>query len=164
MAEACRAEFPAADLLLMAAAVADFRPRRSAATKLKKDQGVPELELEPTEDVISALAAQRRPNQIVVGFAAEHGEQALAYGQAKLEAKGLDAVVVNDIAEPGIGFDAPENEVTIVTRGAAPRRVGRTTKEQVAAAVLDEAQRLLFTDKEIHDRAVKADPDRATRV
>ena len=123
LAAACEHEFDACDVLLMAAAVADFRPRDPAVTKLKKDRGVPELELEPTEDILGALGARRRPGQVLVGFAAEHGERAVTDGTAKLERKHVDAVVVNDISQPGIGFDAAENEVTIVLAdGRVPSR------------------------------------------
>jgi phosphopantothenoylcysteine decarboxylase/phosphopantothenate--cysteine ligase len=80
---------------------------------------------------------------VIVGFAAEDGEGALDYARGKLERKGLDAVVVNDIARPGIGFDAAENEVTILTVDGGEREVARTSKEAVAAAVLDEVQRLV---------------------
>jgi phosphopantothenoylcysteine decarboxylase/phosphopantothenate--cysteine ligase len=133
---ACEAEFGACDVLLMAAAVADFRPAQAADTKLKKE-GRDELalSLEPTEDVLSALAARRAPRQTLVGFAAEHGEGAVAYGRDKLTRKGLDAVVVNDIARPDIGFDTAENEVTIVT-AAGERHVARASKAEVARAVL----------------------------
>jgi phosphopantothenoylcysteine decarboxylase/phosphopantothenate--cysteine ligase len=162
LATACHEAFPACDVLLMAAAVADFRPRNAAQTKLKKDQGAPRIELEATEDVISALAAQRRPGQILVGFAAEHGTGAVQYGRDKLERKRLDAVVVNDIAEPGIGFDAAENEVTIVTAAGGERHVARVAKEQVAEAVLDEVD--LLIGRETDHRANRADADRAARV
>ena len=105
----------------MAAAVADFRPAAPAAHKLKKDDGVPAIELELTEDVLSALAPRRRPGQLLVGFAAEHGDGALRYGADKLARKGLDAIVVNDISRPEIGFDAGDNEVTILTRDGRRR-------------------------------------------
>src|SRR5581483_6763810 len=102
--------------LLMAAAPADFRPADPAARKLKKtEHDSLRIALEPTADIISALAARRRPGQVLVGFAAEHGEGAVAYGRDKLARKGLDAVVVNDIARADIGFDTADNEVTIVT-------------------------------------------------
>jgi phosphopantothenoylcysteine decarboxylase / phosphopantothenate---cysteine ligase len=134
---ACEAEFPQADVLLMAAAVADYRPAEAAATKLKKDQSDRlTLELERTEDVISAMAAARRPDQTIVGFAAEHGDGALAYGREKLARKKLDAVVVNDIARTDIGFEGGHNEVTIVT-ATGERHVPRTSKAEVARAVLD---------------------------
>jgi phosphopantothenoylcysteine decarboxylase / phosphopantothenate---cysteine ligase len=134
---ACEAEFPGCDVLLMAAAVADYRPSEAAATKLKKDRAETlTLTLEPTEDIITALAGARRPDQTLVGFAAEHGEGAVAYGRDKLARKGLDAVVVNDIGRKDIGFEGVQNEVTIVT-AAGERHVPRTTKAAVARAVLD---------------------------
>jgi phosphopantothenoylcysteine decarboxylase/phosphopantothenate--cysteine ligase len=86
--------------------------------------------------VLVTLAARRRPGQLLVGFAAEHGEEALASGRAKLERKDLDAVVVNDIGAPGVGFDAPQNEVTVVTADDE-RHVPRASKAAVATAILD---------------------------
>jgi phosphopantothenoylcysteine decarboxylase/phosphopantothenate--cysteine ligase len=122
--------------------VADFRPARPAAGKIKKESGIPAIELERTEDVLATLAARRRPGQVLVGFAAERGEEAVRYGREKLARKGLDAIVVNDIGIAGIGFDATENEVTIVAADGAERHVPRVSKAAVAAAVLDEAERL----------------------
>jgi phosphopantothenoylcysteine decarboxylase/phosphopantothenate--cysteine ligase len=137
MLAACEQEFDGADVLLMAAAVADFRPAQAAATKLKKEgrEGL-DLALEPTPDVLSGLAARRRPGQVLVGFAAEHGEGAIEYGRGKLERKRLDVVVVNDISQPGIGFDADNNEVTIVT-AAGDQHVERASKAEVARAICD---------------------------
>jgi phosphopantothenoylcysteine decarboxylase / phosphopantothenate---cysteine ligase len=137
MQAACEAEFPRCDVLVMAAAVADYKPTAPADTKLKKD-GREELELvlERTPDILSALAAHRRPGQTVVGFAAEHGERAVAYGREKLQRKGLDAVVINDIARKDIGFEGVSNEVTIVTAGGE-RHVPRVSKAKVARAVLE---------------------------
>jgi phosphopantothenoylcysteine decarboxylase/phosphopantothenate--cysteine ligase len=144
LAEACAPAFPASDVLLMAAAVADFRPAAPASHKLKKTstEAPTRIELEPTEDVLAALAAQRRPAQLVVGFAAEHGEEALAHGREKLERKRLDAIVVNDISRADIGFNSADNEVVILTRDGVERRVPRAAKEQVAASILDELERL----------------------
>ncbi len=142
LAQACEREFEACDVLLMAAAVADFRPANAVTHKVKKDRGAPTIETEPTTDVLSDLAARRRPGQVLVGFAAEHGEDALRYGRDKLERKGLDAVVVNDVSEPGIGFDSHDNEVAILTADGAARRVPRASKESVARAVLDEIERM----------------------
>ncbi len=152
LAGACKRELEACDVLLMSAAVADFRPAGPVDRKLKKDQGVPQLELEPTEDVLNALADRRREDQVIVGFAAEHGEGAVASGRDKLQRKRLDAVVVNDIAGPGIGFDADDNEVTILTADGTQRHVPRSRKERVARAVLDEVERL---------RAAKGEADGA---
>jgi phosphopantothenoylcysteine decarboxylase/phosphopantothenate--cysteine ligase len=138
--DAARAAFARADALLMAAAVADFRPAEALDDKITKSgrDGLA-LELEPTADVLAALGAARRPGQTLVGFAAEHGEGAVERGRAKLERKGLDAVVVNDISREEIGFDASDNEVTIV-RAAGERHVPQATKEVVAAAILDELE------------------------
>jgi phosphopantothenoylcysteine decarboxylase / phosphopantothenate---cysteine ligase len=141
LATACEREFERCDVLLMSAAVADFRSAAPAQRKLKKDEGTPVLELEPTQDILSALAEHRRPGQVLIGFAAEHGEGAVRYARGKLERKRLDAVVVNDISTPGIGFDAPDNEVTIVTADGGERLVPRASKEGVARAVLDEVER-----------------------
>jgi phosphopantothenoylcysteine decarboxylase / phosphopantothenate---cysteine ligase len=144
LADACAHAFPASDVLLMAAAVADFRPVAPADHKLKKTstEAPTRIELESTEDVLTALAAQRRPAQLLVGFAAEHGEGALANGREKLERKQLDAIVVNDISRADIGFNAADNEVVILTRDGAERRVPRAAKARVAATILDELERL----------------------
>jgi phosphopantothenoylcysteine decarboxylase / phosphopantothenate---cysteine ligase len=140
--DAAGAAFGRADVLLMAAAVADFRPAGALDHKIAKSgRGRLALELEPTEDVLAALGGRRRPGQTLVGFAAEHGEGALERGRAKLERKRLDAVVVNDISRRDIGFDAAENEVTIVT-SAGERPVPRGPKAAVAAAILDLVERL----------------------
>ena len=140
--EAVREAFARADVLLMAAAVADFRPATALGEKIAKTgRDRLALELEPTEDVLGALAAERAPGQLLVGFAAEHGGGAVERGRAKLVRKRLDAVVVNDISRAEIGFDAPDNEVTIVTAGAE-RHVPLATKGTVAAAILDEVQAL----------------------
>ena len=159
---ACDERFDSTDVLLMAAAVADFRPRDPAAHKLKKDAGTPHLELEPTDDVLRTLSGRRRPGQIVVGFAAEHGDGAIDYARDKLARKRLDAIVVNDISQPGIGFDAPENEVTILARDGSEHRLRRSRKEQIADGVLDEVEKL--RTKESDDRAIRADPARTAGV
>jgi len=139
MRAACAAEFPTCDVLLMAAAVADFRPAAPLAHKLKKTEiSLPAaIALETTVDIITELAQSRRHDQVLVAFAAEHGEGAVAYGRKKLAAKGVDMVVVNDISRADIGFGASANEVVIVS-GHGERRVPRAAKDEVADAVLDE--------------------------
>jgi phosphopantothenoylcysteine decarboxylase / phosphopantothenate---cysteine ligase len=142
---ACREEFPDCDVLLMSAAVADFTPAEPAEGKLKKSQRERlELVLEPTADVLAGLAARRREGQTLVGFAAEHGERAVEIARGKLTAKGLDALVVNDISRDDIGFDVDANEVTILTAAGsengqpiAEHHVPRASKAQVAGAILD---------------------------
>jgi phosphopantothenoylcysteine decarboxylase/phosphopantothenate--cysteine ligase len=140
--EAASAAFADAHVLLMAAAVADFRPAEALDEKISKTgrDGLA-LELEPTDDVLAALAGARGPGQTLVGFAAEHGAGAVERGRAKLERKGLDAVVVNDISRSEIGFDAPDNEVTIVT-AAGEGHVPLGSKDAVAAAILDAVESL----------------------
>jgi phosphopantothenoylcysteine decarboxylase/phosphopantothenate--cysteine ligase len=137
MQQACEEQFPTCDVLLMAAAVADFRPVEPSNGKIKKSaQERLRLELEPTADVLCALAAKRREEQTLIGFAAEHGAGAIEYGRGKLKEKCLDAVVVNDISRTDIGFDAQANEVTILTEGEE-RHVPRASKAAVAESILD---------------------------
>ena len=144
LADACRAEFAACDILLMAAAVADFRPAAPVAHKLLKTgpQAPSTVALEPTEDVLSALAQRRRTGQILVGFAAEHGAGALARAQAKLARKGIDAIVVNDVSRADIGFESDANEVTILTRDGDPEQIARAAKSDVAVRILDRVRHL----------------------
>jgi phosphopantothenoylcysteine decarboxylase/phosphopantothenate--cysteine ligase len=134
--------FPRADVLIMAAAPADFRPSAPSETKISREGGDGlTVELEPTADIVAGVAAGRRADQTVIGFAAEHGEGAVERGREKLVRKALDAVVVNDISRSEIGFDSTENEVTIVLADGE-RQVGRRPKPEVAAAILDEVERL----------------------
>jgi len=147
MKDAAEREFARSEVLLMAAAVADFAPVAAEGKIKKGGRGKLELVLEPTADVLSALSAARRPGQTLVGFAAEHGAEGLEHARGKLAAKGLDAVVFNDISRADIGFDAAENEVTILTsahgNGAvAAEHVPRASKELVAGAILDAVERL----------------------
>lgn len=143
LAAACEREFPSSDVLLMAAAVADFAPRAAEQGKIKKGgrDGLA-IELQPTVDVLASLAVHRAPGQTLVGFAAEHGPEAVEIAASKLAAKGLDALVVNDISRADIGFDVAHNEVTILSRlrgGSEPHltHVPRAGKDEVAEAILD---------------------------
>ncbi len=142
--QASESAFGTADLFIAAAAVADFRPDAVADGKMKKQAGEEQrtLTLVRTPDVIAGLSARRQPGQVLVGFAAEHGPQALDYGRDKLVRKGLDAIVVNDVSQAGIGFDATENEVVIVLAGREVP-VPRGSKRQIADAILDEVAPLL---------------------
>jgi phosphopantothenoylcysteine decarboxylase/phosphopantothenate--cysteine ligase len=142
LAEACEREFDAADLLVMCAAVADYRPVEPAAGKLAKgDAATLALELEATDDVLAALSRRRRDGQTLVGFAAEHGTGAVGRARAKLARKQLDAIVCNDVSQPGIGFDGERNAVTIIT-AAGEREVGPAHKRAIAEAVLDTVETL----------------------
>ena len=146
LGRACEQEFPSCEVLLMAAAVADFRPCVPSDGKLKKSgREHLRLELEPTPDVLAGLAARRREGQTLIGFAAEYGEQAVERAREKLARKGLDAIVVNDISREDIGFDVDANEVTILVASpqrAAERHVPRADKATVADAILDTVEQL----------------------
>ncbi len=148
LAQACEQEFPRCDVLLMAAAVADFTPAAPANGKLKKaERERLEIVLEPTQDVLVGLAAQRREGQTLVGFAAEHGSSAVELARGKLTDKRVDALVVNDISRKDIGFDVDTNEVTIVTAGSddpetSQQHVARAPKRQVAEVILDAVEHL----------------------
>jgi phosphopantothenoylcysteine decarboxylase/phosphopantothenate--cysteine ligase len=131
-----------ADVVVMAAAVADYRPAEAIAAKRPKDTATWTLELEPTTDVLSALGEHRREGQFLVGFAAETGEAGVARARKKLVGKGADLFVFNDVGRPDIGFDAPENEVTLVT-AAGERTVAKAPKDEIAAAILDEVETLI---------------------
>jgi phosphopantothenoylcysteine decarboxylase / phosphopantothenate---cysteine ligase len=131
-----------ADVVVMAAAVADYRPAEALAAKRPKDTATWTLELEPTADVLSALGERRREGQILVGFAAETEDAGLARARNKLVGKGADLFVFNDVSRTDIGFDTPQNEVTLVTAGGE-RAVAKAPKDEIAAAILDEVEGLL---------------------
>jgi phosphopantothenoylcysteine decarboxylase/phosphopantothenate--cysteine ligase len=131
-----------ADVVVMAAAVADYKPAEAIETKRPKDGEPWHLELEPTQDVLRALTARDANGRVVVGFAAETGEDGLARARAKLTAKEADLLVYNDVSRSEIGFDAPENEVVLIS-DAGERHVKRASKHVIAAEILDEVERLL---------------------
>ena len=131
-----------ADIVVMAAAVADYRPAERAEGKRPKDDAAWEVRLEPTVDVLRELGAQRRNGGVLVGFAADEGEQGLARAREKRNRKGADLIVYNDVARTDIGFDAVENEVVVISSDGE-RQIPKAPKERVAAAILDEAEALL---------------------
>lgn len=128
---------PSCDVVVMAAAVADFRPVSPAAGKIKKAGGMPTVVLEPTPDILAGLGSRRRPGQTLVGFAAET-EDLLAHATAKLAAKNIDLIVANDVSAPQVGFSHDTNAVTVISVDAAPRQVALQTKSEIAHAILDE--------------------------
>jgi phosphopantothenoylcysteine decarboxylase/phosphopantothenate--cysteine ligase len=137
-----RAEW--ADVVIMAAAVADFRPKEAADQKLHKADGLPELVLESTPDILAELGRRRRPGQILVGFAAET-EGLAERAMAKMAAKGVDLMVANDVSAPGVGFDHDNNAVTIFSTDGADEKVPLAAKSAVAEAILDRVCALLPT-------------------
>jgi phosphopantothenoylcysteine decarboxylase/phosphopantothenate--cysteine ligase len=133
-----------ADVLLMAAAVADYRPTEVRAAKIKREQGVPELKLVPTEDILKEVVARRSANgrpRVIVGFAAE-SQDLLANARAKLQAKGVDLIVANDISAPDAGFEVDTNRVTLLDSNGA-QELPLATKSVVAEAVLEHVTDLL---------------------
>ena len=131
-----------ADVVLMAAAVADYRPTGPAAEKRPKDEEAWQVTLEPTVDILRTLGERRTNGQVLIGFAAEHGEQGLARAREKLERKRVDLVVYNDVSRSDIGFDAGENEVVLIT-AAGERRLTKAPKDQIASTIVDRAEELL---------------------
>lgn len=131
-----------ADVVVMAAAVADYRPATRVGGKRVKDRDPWVLELVPTADVLKALGAVRRDGQVLVAFGAETGKRGLARKRAMLTEKNVDLVVFNDIARDDIGFDAPDNQVTLVARDRQTP-IAKASKERIAAAILDEVERII---------------------
>ena len=125
-----------ADAIVMAAAVADFRPKVAADRKLKKEHGVPELVFEPTPDILRELAAGRRSGQVLVGFAAETDDVVTA-GRDKLARKGLDLLVANAVGRPATGFGADTNDAAIVAASGEDTPLRTWTKAELAAALWD---------------------------
>jgi phosphopantothenoylcysteine decarboxylase / phosphopantothenate---cysteine ligase len=131
-----------ADVVLMAAAVADYRPAEALEHKRPKDGEPWPVELEPTADVLAGLAGKRRNGQVLVAFGAELGEEGLERKRRMLTDKDVDLVVYNDVGREDIGFDSPDNEVVLVGR-EGERRVGKTAKTSIAAAIIDEVEGLV---------------------
>jgi len=131
-----------ADVVIMAAAVADYRPAEASEEKRPKDDRSWTVTLEPTNDVLEELGAKRRPGQLLVGFAADRGENGLNRAREKLVAKKSDVIVFNDVSRDDIGFEAPENEVVVVT-AAGERRIQKAPKERIATEILDEIVKLV---------------------
>jgi phosphopantothenoylcysteine decarboxylase/phosphopantothenate--cysteine ligase len=131
-----------ADVVLMAAAVSDYRPAQSDDAKRPKDDKTWQIELEPTADVLRDLGESRRNGQVLVGFAAETAADGLERARKKLADKQVDLIVYNDVSRDDVGFDAKENEVVIVS-AQGERRVEKAPKEAIAAAILDEVEHLI---------------------
>ncbi|HLI74088.1 MAG TPA: bifunctional phosphopantothenoylcysteine decarboxylase/phosphopantothenate--cysteine ligase CoaBC, partial [Acidimicrobiales bacterium] len=141
-----------ADVVVMAAAVADFRPKSPAHLKLSKAEGVPDVVFEPTPDILAELGRRRRHGQVLVGFAAETGDAA-ARAATKLAAKGVDFMVANDVSAEGVGFEHDTNAVTILGADGSRRDVGLTSKLLVAHAILDSVVDRLATEREVTPRS-----------
>jgi nucleotide-binding universal stress UspA family protein len=141
MLEAVRARRDA-DLVLMAAAVADYRPDAAAGEKRAKDASPWQVTLQPTTDILGELGATRENGQVLVGFAADHGATGLERARDKLTRKAVDLIVFNDVARDDIGFDSGENEITLVS-ASAETHVPKAPKDRIAATIIDRAEELL---------------------
>jgi phosphopantothenoylcysteine decarboxylase / phosphopantothenate---cysteine ligase len=131
-----------ADVVLMAAAISDYRPSQSDVAKRPKSEEPWTIELEPTADVLRSLGESRKNGQVLVGFAAETADDGLQRARRKLGDKQVDLIVYNDVSRDDVGFDAQENEVVIVS-AQGERRVDKAPKEAIAAAILDEVEHLI---------------------
>jgi phosphopantothenoylcysteine decarboxylase / phosphopantothenate---cysteine ligase len=140
MEEAVRSELPQADVLVMAAAPADFRPSSPSDGKRPRVDGALAIPMEPTGDVLDATRGVRKPGSMIVGFALETGD-ALAKGLAKLERKALDLIVINDALEPGAGFEKDTNRVALLARDGTRQILPLQSKREVAEAILDVVER-----------------------
>jgi phosphopantothenoylcysteine decarboxylase/phosphopantothenate--cysteine ligase len=140
LAAACEIEAASADVIVMCAAVADFRPAVAGAGKLERSKSA-SIELTPTADIIAALAADRRDGQVLVAFAAEHGAGGIDRAQKKLQRKQVDLIVYNDIADEAIGFDSPDNEVTLISKDGE-QRLAKAPKLDIARQLLDAIEQL----------------------
>ena len=141
MQDAVLARSDVTDVVIMAAAVADFRPKAPADRKIKKDEGPPEVILETTHDFLVDLGRAKRPGQVLVGFAAET-DDVLANAAAKLRLKRLDLIVANDVCAEGVGFEHDTNRVTLLGADGSEQDVPLSHKRDVARAVLDAIVRL----------------------
>jgi phosphopantothenoylcysteine decarboxylase/phosphopantothenate--cysteine ligase len=150
MAQAVEELVSSADVLIMAAAPADFRPTSVAKTKIKKGKEAPVLKLERTTDILSATLAHRGPRTIVVGFALETND-VLENGRKKLRDKNLDLIVVNDATEEGAGFGVDTNRVTLIDRSGALEVLPLLSKGDVADAILDRVERI--ANRKVNERA-----------
>ena len=135
MAAAVRAEEAQADVIIMAAAVADYRPARVVDGKWKKSAGPVTIELERTEDILAGLGERKRPGMILVGFAAET-ENLLAYADEKLRRKNLDWIAANDVSCAGIGFGSDRNQVVLLGRDGRKVELGPSPKREIAESLL----------------------------
>ena len=140
MHDAMMAEADAAHIIVMSAAVADFRPKVVADSKIKKSVGAPEIILESTVDILAALGKSKRADQVLVGFAAET-DDLVANALDKVKRKNLDLIVANDVSAPGVGFEHETNAVTILDRDGGSQTVALSDKREIARHVLDSALR-----------------------
>lgn len=142
MAEACRSKATASDVVIMSAAVADYRPANPATSKIKKKDSALNIALEPTEDILAWMGAHKPAGQVLVGFALET-DDAVNHAQGKLERKYLDLIVLNSLQDAGAGFGHDTNKVTLIGKGTKAEALPLLSKAEVARAILDRIETLL---------------------
>jgi phosphopantothenoylcysteine decarboxylase/phosphopantothenate--cysteine ligase len=142
MARAVSESLPSTDVLIMAAAPADFRPTSEASEKIKKGKVVPQIELEATEDILKSTISRRKTKSVIVGFALETTD-GLKNAGAKLKSKDLDLVVLNNVREPGAGFGVDTNRVTVIGRDGGHEDLALMSKADLADVLLDRIEREL---------------------
>lgn len=142
MAEACRSKATASDVVIMSAAVADYRPANPATSKIKKKDSALSIALEPTEDILAWMGAHKPTGQVLVGFALET-DDAVNHAQGKLERKNLDLIVLNSLQDAGAGFGHDTNKVTLIGKGTKAEAFPLLSKAEVARAILDRIETLL---------------------
>lgn len=142
MAEACKQHAPNSDVVVMSAAVADYRPKAPATNKIKKKEASLAIELEPTEDILAWMGSHKPKDQVLVGFALETNDGE-THAQGKLERKNLDLIVLNTLEDKGAGFGHDTNKVTLLARGTKSEQLPLLSKAEVARAILDRVENLL---------------------
>ena len=142
MAEACKQHAPNSDVVVMSAAVADYRPKAPATNKIKKKEASLAIELEPTEDILAWMGSHKPKDQVLVGFALETNDGE-THAQGKLERKNLDLIVLNTLEDKGAGFGHDTNKVTLLARGTKSEQLPLLSKAEVARASLDRVENLL---------------------
>jgi phosphopantothenoylcysteine decarboxylase/phosphopantothenate--cysteine ligase len=142
MSRSVAQNLPAADVLIMAAAPADFRPASEAPEKIKKGRAAPKIVLEPTEDILQSTIPKRKKKSVIVGFALETSD-GVKNAKEKLKAKDLDLVILNDAKEPGAGFGVDTNRVTVITRNGKEEELDLMSKTDLAEILLDRVEREL---------------------
>jgi phosphopantothenoylcysteine decarboxylase/phosphopantothenate--cysteine ligase len=142
MSRSVAQNLPAADVLIMAAAPADFRPASEAPEKIKKGRTAPKIVLEPTEDILQSTIPKRKKKSVIVGFALETSD-GMKNAREKLKAKDLDIVILNDAKEPGAGFGVDTNRVTVITRNGKEEELDLMSKTDLAEILLDRVEREL---------------------
>jgi phosphopantothenoylcysteine decarboxylase/phosphopantothenate--cysteine ligase len=157
MLRAVKKLFPQCDVLLMCAAVSDFRPKKTFAHKVKKGKAALVIEFEPTVDILKTVAARKRPGQLVVGFAAET-KNVEVYARKKLREKNLDFIIANQVGRAGSGFEADQNAVVLISRDGTQAKFGPAKKTKLAIKLVAHLRAKMHGKETICLSALPSDP------